>query len=309
MTSRIATALCASLIVLAAGGCIPELPEPAPILTVEYASKSWDWRDRQIYYFTPQGTELHGIRYSWLRHLRLPMSNTRLADREVMTRFGFLYDDESTPQTNPAGLPIGFTYHTDPEGGEPYLDITCAACHTGQLNRNGVGIRIDGGQAFHAFGSMEPEMFAPQLVLSLLATYVGPIAFDDFAKRTLGTEYPARKAELREEMGEVVAKFVLEGWNGRNFYPTVDGFGRIDALGHIANAVFADELNPENYRVADAPVNYPHVWDIWKFDWVQWNGSVAQPMGRNVGEALGVKAPVDLVSDRGTPLPAHERFA
>ena len=49
--------------------------------------------------------------------------------------------------------------------------------------------------------------------------------------------------------------------------------------------------------MGDAPVSYPYLWNIWKFDWVQYNGSVAQPLARNVGEALGVGAITPLVSD------------
>ncbi len=63
--------------------------------------------------------------------------------------------------------------------------------------------------------------------------------------------------------------------------------GRTDAFGRIANASFGDAISPANYRVADAPVDYPQLWDMWTFDWVQWNGSAQQPMARNIGEALG----------------------
>ena len=52
-----------------------------------------------------------------------------------------------------------------------------------------------------------------------------------------------------------------------------------------------------NYQVGDAPVSYPYLWNIWKFDWVQYNGSVAQPLARNIGEALGVGAIMPLMSD------------
>jgi cytochrome c len=55
-------------------------------------------------------------------------------------------------------------------------------------------------------------------------------------------------------------------------------------------------------------VSIPHVWDIWKFDWVQWNGSVAQPMARNVGEAIGVKARLALIGNDGRPLPPDEMY-
>ena len=67
-----------------------------------------------------------------------------------------------------------------------------------------------------------------------------------------------------------------------------EGFGRTDALGRIGNTAFGDHLAKGNYQVGDAPVSYPYLWNIWKFDWVQYNGSVAQPLARNIGEALGV---------------------
>ena len=43
-------------------------------------------------------------------------------------------------------------------------------------------------------------------------------------------------------------------------------------------------------RIGNAPVNYPPVWNIWKFDWVQYNASVSQPMARNIGESMGTGA-------------------
>jgi hypothetical protein len=41
-------------------------------------------------------------------------------------------------------------------------------------------------------------------------------------------------------------------------------------------------------------VSFPALWGTPFFDWVQWNGSIQQPMARNIGEALGVNAPVTL---------------
>jgi len=82
--------------------------------------------------------------------------------------------------------------------------------------------------------------------------------------------------------------------NNHALYPTTEGYGRTDGLGRIANTVFGDDLSAENYRIADAPVNYPHVWDIWAFDWVQWMGSVRQAMARNANESLGTRALLNL---------------
>ncbi len=100
-------------------------------------------------------------------------------------------------------------------------------------------------------------------------------------------------------------------WNDthRGLYPTEEGPGRADAFGRIANATFGDAISPANYRIADAPVDYPQLWDMWTFDWVQWNGSAQQPMARNIGEALGVGATLNFFDANGQPLQGDARYA
>jgi hypothetical protein len=78
-----------------------------------------------------------------------------------------------------------------------------------------------------------------------------------------------------------------------------EGFGRLDALNRIGNAVFALDLNNfDNYVPTSAPVHFPRIWDASWFEWVQYNGSIEQPMVRNVGEALGVLAGVKLIGGK-----------
>jgi hypothetical protein len=73
--------------------------------------------------------------------------------------------------------------------------------------------------------------------------------------------------------------------------PGAEGFGRLDALGRGGNFVFATLLNDRrNFARADGPVSFPALWDASWFDWVQYNGAIRQPMGRNVAEAMGVRA-------------------
>ncbi len=55
-------------------------------------------------------------------------------------------------------------------------------------------------------------------------------------------------------------------------------------------------------------MNYPPVWNIWKFDWVQYNASVSQPMARNIGESMGTGAKYALLDRYGNPLPPDQRF-
>ena len=87
-----------------------------------------------------------------------------------------------------------------------------------------------------------------------------------------------------------------------------EGYGRTDATQRIANTVFGRHISPDNYRPATAPVSYPHLWDIAKFDWVQWEGYASQPMARNINESLGVGARLDLFDEFGAPLPLHLRY-
>jgi mono/diheme cytochrome c family protein len=74
-----------------------------------------------------------------------------------------------------------------------------------------------------------------------------------------------------------------------------EGFARLDALTRIGNQVFGIAGGKDaNYLPIVAPVSYPHIWNTSWFTWVQYDGSILQPMVRNAGEALGVVAAVNL---------------
>ena len=57
----------------------------------------------------------------------------------------YRYLPRKATYANPDALPVGFV--KDNYRGRDYIGFTCEACHTGQLNYNGVGYRIDGGPA------------------------------------------------------------------------------------------------------------------------------------------------------------------
>ncbi|MDI1332103.1 di-heme-cytochrome C peroxidase [Pseudomonas sp.] len=292
----------------------PKLPTWSPAQQVHYLEQ-WSAADRQTYYFTPQGTQVKGLRYDWFKELELPFSEQRFAAPEYLARFGFLIDPEqkATPN-NPANLPVGFARHQNPGSQDEFLDITCAACHTGELRFNGQAVRIDGGSAQHVLPSSVPTLrggsFGQALVASLVSTYYNPWKFERFARNVLGEDYDTHRQQLRQDFKASLNTFVKVAWNDthRGLYPTEEGPGRTDAFGRIANASFGDAISPDNYRVADAPVDYPQLWDMWTFDWVQWNGSAQQPMARNIGEALGVGATLDFFDANGQPLKGDERY-
>ena len=292
----------------------PKLPTESPAQQVHYLDQ-WSSADRQVFYFTPQGTEVKGLRYDWFRALELPFSSQRFAAPDYLARFGFLIDPEqkATPD-NPGNLPVGFARHKNPGSQDEYLDITCAACHTGELRFNGQAVRIDGGSAQHVLPSSVPTLrggsFGQALVASLTSTYYIPWKFERFARNVLGNDYDTRHQQLRKDFKASLDTFVKVAWNDthRGLYPTEEGPGRTDAFGRIANASFGDAISPRNYRVANAPVDYPQLWDMWTFDWVQWNGSAQQPMARNIGEALGVGATLNLFDANGQPLKGDDRY-
>ena len=274
---------------------------------------------RQRYYYTAQGTSMPqgasagALRYDWFINLELPLTTERFAAPEHMRRYRFIVDPAPS-EANPHQLPVGFTRHFDPNIGEYVLDITCAACHTGEIHytkdSKTRALRIDGGPAMHAFTDMKRGNFAPELLASLIDTSTIPWKFNRFAKKVLGDRYPADKSKLRSAMRSTIRAMLGAGQNNpfRGLYPVKEGFGRTDALGRIGNTAFGDHLTRANYQDGDAPVSYPYLWNIWKFDWVQYNGSVSQPLARNVGEALGVGAVTPLISAVRGPIPASERY-
>jgi len=292
----------------------PKLPQWSPAQQVHYLEQ-WSASDRQTYYFTPQGTQVKGLRYEWFTALELPFSERRFAAPEYLARFGFLIDpgQKATPD-NPGNLPVGFARHKNPGNKDEFLDITCSACHTGELRFKGQAIRIDGGTAQHVLPSSVPTLrggsFGQALVASLTSTYYNPWKFERFARNVLGQDYDSQQQQLRKDFKKSLDTFLKVAWNDthRGLYPTEEGPGRTDAFGRIANASFGDAISPANYRVANAPVDYPQLWDMWTFDWVQWNGSAQQPMARNIGEALGVGATLNFFDENRQPLMGDERY-
>lgn len=286
---------------------------------VRYLNQGWgperESVDRETYYYTPQGAGMHHVRYSWFVHLERPFSRARFADPDHLRSLNFIVDPVAT-HANPDQLPIGFARHYDEKIQDDVVDITCAACHNGQLNitKNGktTGIRIDGGPSLNAFTDSTVGSFQVDLVLSLIDTYINPFKFNRFAARVLGPDANtmAGKWNLWSNLGSVVLELlkVSGGSSAKKLYPVQEGYGRTDALARIANVVFGDHISPANYRTGDAPVSYPYVWNIWKFDWVQYGASVSQPMARNVGEGMGVGSDYAFLDDYGRPVPKSERY-
>ncbi len=260
--------------------------------TVTFLDQGWSTEDRQMFYRTPQGTRV--IPYKWFLALeRRGLSRQPFLANEIVERYRLIPDTNNT--NNPERLPVGLVKEVAPDG--EFIGVTCAACHTGQITFNGAKMRIDGGPAMHSINGFFGEMFE-----ALGATAVNPLKFRRFAKTVLGErDSLGERGRLKLQMAAALKTtfaVIIKG-ELKHLYPTEEGFGRLDALGRGGNLVLARAIGDDrNFAVANAPVGFPHLWGTPFFDWVQYNGSIQQPMARNIGEALGVNAPVIL---KGNP--------
>ncbi len=295
--------------------------------------QNWTADERQWFYHETQGGALELIiPYKWLMALeqpRIPFSIVGRVEKfmhvNYISRFGFLpdplksYNPDNTqkikwaefldhpptpdePGNNPDQLPVGFVRTSDyldyqdlAEDGEPrvkdVVGFTCAACHTGQVNYEDDagkywGFRVEGGPAMTNL-----TKFKTAIGISIALTTYLPQRFDRFADEVGGDRH-----ELKDQLKKLIKKGKALKEEADKVYTTVDGFGRLDALGRIGNFVFAQEINPKNWYIGNAPVNFPPIWDTPWFDWAQYNASIKQPMVRNAGEAMGVFARVNFTA-------------
>lgn len=265
---------------------------------VDVVSTDQNWKPQQSEWFhhASQGTMM--IPYKWFLALEQPKvsltSAPLLSDTAYLTRFGFLPGTVS--KDNPSGLPVGFSTAeiVDPDTGEKTVQVglTCSACHTGELVHNGKGVRIEGGSPV-----LELEAFQNEFGYAVAFTDKLPFRFNRFAKRVLGPNATdEEKKKLKAQFRDFLNAGLQEAGAAEsgNLYAMEGGFGRIDALGRIGNLVFGTEFDDKNLRIADAPVKLPPLWDTSWFGLVQYNYSIQQPLMRNMGEALGVRARVNL---------------
>lgn len=289
--ARPAVVLTASFIALALlAGCTrdgppaPPQPSPPPDGKVQYLSQGWDANLRGLAYHTPQGSML--MPYAWFLALERADGGGPFASEASLTRYGFLASEEKRPQLNPDGLPIGFA--REPAGAAEAVDwvgVTCSACHTNDVTYRQTRLRIDGAPA-----AIDFDTFYHDLALASKTTRpeVSPERFARFADKVLGAEATEEQRQgLRARFAAYEAR--LQG-DAAIRHPTLQsGYGRVDALTEIINAIAVTDLGkPENLRSVSAPVSYPQLWLSSKLDWVQWFPIASNPLARNVGEVLGV---------------------
>ena len=255
---------------------------------IVYLPQNWSPATSEEFYFTSQGSQI--LPYDWFIAIEQAGNTTLFRDNQNMLRLRYLI--QRPDSVNPDGLPVGFVKDSGTD--RAWLGLTCAACHTAQIDFKGVGYRVDGGPAM-----ADVRALLVELADALRATRDQDPKFDRFAKRVLGhADTPKGRATLKEQLTKIIDR--RDGYNARNFPPKEPpGYGRVDAFGAILNEVYHQVAKPSptnnattNTFPADAPVSYPCLWDTPQHDKVQWNGIAKNAglgiLGRDVGEVLGV---------------------
>ena len=186
------------------------MPTYQPV-DVKFLNQNWSAEQRQRFYHTNQGTEI--MPYKWFLALEQPGIKVfgtvpKVTDGDYLARFGFL--PNAVDANNPDGLPVGFAKAdtVDPHSGVSVqvVGITCAACHTGQLNYQGKGVRIDGGSA-----GIDPTAFQNEVGYAVAFTDKIPGRFGRFATRVLGENASDEdKKKLRAELRAFISSGVDE---------------------------------------------------------------------------------------------------
>ncbi|WP_138472177.1 di-heme-cytochrome C peroxidase [Poseidonocella sp. HB161398] len=264
---------------------------PAP---VKIDAQGWTDEVRRAFYHTSQGGRI--LPAAWFNALETPEGGARFATRENLETYGLLASEQD--EWNPDGWPIGFARTS--VNGTDYVSLNCAACHTADVVAGDVRSRVDGAPAAFDF-----DRFIGDLARAVAATVQmdfsegsAPVPRERFQRflATIALETPELKTDPDKAMGRILAETSAFAGNmalRRPAHPS--GPGRVDALTQITNVLVVSDLGmPSNFAVPQAPTSYPPLWLTPGLEYVQYNLSVADPLSRNLGQALGVFGTVNL---------------
>ena len=272
---------------------------------VKWIPQGWTPEVTKAFHHQTQGSKIMPL--EWFQVLEQPVFTPfpvgRFIERDYLARYGFIYENDQ-PDDDP-DLPIGWAIddkyiakYDNPPVDIPtrMVGLTCAACHTHRLDLKGpagrlTGVIIEGGSGMIDLGSFEQAIGK-----ALAYTWLFPTRFARFANTVLKADLPEsdpRKQKLRSDLSAAITVVTRLAAEELKYGKLAGGFSRTDALARIGNRVFG-VISDENLIRTDAPVNFPFLWDTAWFDWVQYNASVRAPMARNIGEALGVGAVINL---------------
>lgn len=256
----------------------------------------WDKPDQIRFYTTNQGSQI--APYELIKHLEMPLSTDKFFARANFDRWRFLplekadRDQDSDIDKDVQDWPLGFVINTTSSGREAWhgnwLGVTCAACHTAQIEYQGKKMRVDGAPTM-----ADLNQFLWDLQAAFKATYEDGLKNGDKFKRYAKNFSEEWDKALLERLGRVVTEG--EMWHHRNDPPTPPGYARFDAVGLIFNQlIFMSGSELVGISKNDAPVSFPFLWDTSHHNQTQWNGVAPDiPMVRNITQGIGAFAKYD----------------
>src|SRR5712672_3317246 len=210
-----------------------------------FLNQGWTATERDLYYTVSQGSQM--MPYSWF--MALERAGDDKPFRDELPSFGYLPNPKNS--RNPDGLPVGFVKDIDRNNRSEWIGLTCAACHTSQVNFAGRLYQIDGGPT-------NADMF--QLIDGLAKAMAATAAsktepkFQRFANKALPQNpAPAELDHLFNALKTFSDDFTKYVKNSTT--PVPWGRARLDAFGMIFNRVTTIDLKIDgNNKPPDAPV-------------------------------------------------------
>jgi hypothetical protein len=204
--------------------------------SVRYLWQGWKPADSMWFYTTTQGSDL--LPYDFFMVLEKPNSSEPFRSNENLSYYHYL--PQKATISNPDALPVGFV--KDTYKGGTFLGFTCAACHTGQVNYRGIGIRIDGGPA----GS-DMVSFLQDLATAVWAVRTDKGAIHErFVKNVMGRGHYASEKQVVDDLQKYAQR--LSMYNIINHSETPYGYARLDAFGRIYNRVLEHLITQEKLK-------------------------------------------------------------
>ncbi len=208
---------------------------------VVYLDQGWLPSDSLWFYTVTQGSNL--LPYSFFLVLEQADSNQLFRNDENIDRYGYLPQRPTT--SNPDGLPVGMV--RDEYQGKAYMGFTCAACHTTQINYQGIGMRIDGGPA-----NADMENFMIDLADALHATLAIPEKLQRFITHVLKQgDYDSGDAviaDLKKYAQRINTYTIINTPRDVKRPLTRYGYARLDAFGRIYNRVLEHIMSAQQMR-------------------------------------------------------------
>lgn len=198
---------------------------------VKYLDQGWKASESLWFYNTTQGSNM--LPYDFFMALEQKGKTESFRANENINRYRYL--PQKATYSNPDGLPIGFV--KDTFRGKDYIGLTCAACHTGQVNYKGTAIRIDGGPA-----AADMETFLQDMVQALYATHENAQARRRFVTQVLSFGNYKTEQQLMQDLKKYTLQ--LAAYTHMNHSPTAYGYYRLDAFGRIYNRVLENIISP-----------------------------------------------------------------